>query len=206
MVTRRAPGAAPAPRGERWGVLGGTFDPVHIGHLAAAVAARHALALDRVLLVPAGDPWQKRGAVVAPAAARYEMAAAAASELEGVEPCRIEIDRAGPTYTIDTVEALAAPDRSLFLVVGADVVPRLGTWHRADDLRAAVTLAVVDREGEAAAEVPEGWTVEHVSMPRLDVSSTALRARVAEGRPIDVLVPAPAARIIRDLGLYTAPR
>lgn len=192
--------------GERWGLFGGTFDPVHVGHLAAAVAARHALALDRVLMVPAGDPWQKRGAVVAPATARYDMVAAAVADLDGIEPCRTEVDRPGPTYTIDTVETLTAPGRSLFMIVGADVASRLDSWHRAADLRAAVTVVVVDREGDATAVELRGWTTEHVAMARLDVSSTDLRARVAAGRPIDVLVPAAVVRIIRALDLYTAPR
>jgi nicotinate-nucleotide adenylyltransferase len=189
---------------ERLGLFGGTFDPVHIAHLAAAVETRSALALDRMLLVVAPDPWQKHGEVVAPAALRYEMVEAAVADVPGLEASRLELDRGGPTYTIDTVEALAGDgvQRDVFLVVGADVANTIGTWHRADELRALVTLAVVMRDGRART-APDGWKVEHVSMPRLDVSSTDMRARVASGRPIDVFVPSAALRVIRAHGLYT---
>lgn len=186
---------------ERLGILGGTFDPVHVGHLVAAVEARHQLALDRVLLVVAADPWQKHGQVVAPAADRYALVEAAVDGVDALEPCAIEMEREGPSYTIDTVEQLAAPDRVLFLVVGADLVPTLDTWHRVDDLRRSVTLAVVGREGDQAASVP-GWEVCTVTMPRLDVSSTDIRRRIAAGAPIEFLVPTAAARLIRERGLY----
>src|SRR4051794_15892415 len=192
------------PLVERLGLFGGTFDPVHIAHLAAAVEARSALALDRMLLVVAPDPWQKEDAVVAPAALRYEMVAAAVADLPGLDASRLELERDGPTYTIDTVKALATDDvpRELFLVVGADVADSIHTWHRADDLRELVTLTVVTRDGNERA-APAGWRVEHVAMPRIDVSSTDVRARVAQGRPIDVIVPSAAVRVIREHGLYT---
>ena len=189
---------------ERLGIFGGTFDPVHVGHLAAAAAARHALALDRVLLVVAGDPWQKAGTVVAPAVARYEMVAAALEGVDGLEASRLELDRPGPTYTADTVDALQRPDREIVLIVGVDVAAGLSSWHRVDDLRAAVTLGIVDREGEPAGPVPAGWRAERIALPRLDVSSTELRRRVAAGEPIDFLVPLPAVRVIRARALYTA--
>jgi nicotinate-nucleotide adenylyltransferase len=189
---------------ERLGILGGTFDPVHVGHLAAAAAARHALRLDRVLLVVAADPWQKRGTVVAPADARYEMVAAALEGADGLEPSRLELDRPGPTYTVDTVAALRADERELFLIVGADVAATLPTWHRVEELRTAVTLAVVDREGEPALQPPAGWRAERIALPGLDVSSTELRRRVAAGEPIEFLVPMPAVRVIRARDLYTA--
>src|SRR5262245_2675638 len=113
----------------RLGVFGGTFDPVHIGHLAAAVEARHALQLDRTLLVVAPDPWQKRGSVVAPAGARFEMVEAAVADIAGLEASSIELERDGPTYTIDTVETLQAGDDTtdVFLVVGADVAANIDT-------------------------------------------------------------------------------
>ncbi len=190
--------------GERLGVLGGTFDPVHVGHLAAATAARHHLGLGRVLLVVAGDPWQKHGEVVAPAEARYEMVAAAIDGADGLEASRLEIDRPGPTYTIDTVEALRSPGRELFLIVGADVAARINTWDRVDQLRDAVTLAIVEREDAPAAALPDGWHVVAVPMPRLDVSSTGLRRRIAEGAPVEFLVPLPALRVLRAHDLYTA--
>jgi nicotinate-nucleotide adenylyltransferase len=194
------------PPVERLGLFGGTFDPVHIAHLAAAVEARGALALDRMLLVVAPDPWQKQGEVVAPAALRYEMVAAAVADLPQLEASDIELEREGPTYTIDTVEALACDgvSRELYLVVGADVANTIHTWKRADELRALVTLAVVTRDGNERV-APTGWRVEHVAMPRLDVSSTDIRERVARGRPIDVFVPSAAVRVISAHGLYTRP-
>ena len=117
--------------------MGGTFDPVHVAHLAAAAAARHQLGLDRVLLVVAGDPWQKHGTVVAPADARYEMVAAAIDGVDGLEASRLEIDRPGLTYTIDTVEQLQPPDRELFLIVGSR--RRRDARHVASGRRAPAT-------------------------------------------------------------------
>jgi nicotinate-nucleotide adenylyltransferase len=197
-----------APGPERLGILGGTFDPVHVGHLVAATEARHQLALDRVLLVVAGDPWQKHGHVVASAEDRWAMVAAAVEPVDGLEPSRLELDREGATYTIDTVEQLAGRDRALFLIVGADAVARLHTWRRVDDLRSRVTLGVVGRTGdEPAADKlrADGWDCEAVVMPRLDVSSTDLRRRIANGAPIDFLVPEGAVRVLRERRLYTPP-
>lgn len=189
---------------ERLGVLGGTFDPVHVAHLAAAAAARDQLGLDRVLVVVAGDPWQKRGRVGADAEARFEMVTAAIDGVERLVASRLEIDRTGPTYTVDTVEALRAEaERSLFLIVGSDVAASLDAWHRADDLRTNVTLAIVDREDIAPSVPPPGWDCMRVHMPRLDVSSTDLRRRIAAGESVEFLVPPPAARILRRRGLYT---
>ena len=192
-------------RVERLGILGGTFDPVHVAHLAAASAARDQLELTRVLVVVAGDPWQKQGRVCAPAEARFEMVAASIEGVVGLEASRLEIDRAGPTYTIETVEALQSddPSRELFLIVGSDVAASVGTWHRAGDLRGAVTLAIVDREDVAPSTPPPGWRCVRVHMPRLDVSSTDLRRRIAGGESVDFLVPLPAARVLRARGLYT---
>jgi len=188
---------------ERIGILGGTFDPVHVGHLMDAVAARHQLGLDRVLVVVARDPWQKHDRVIAPAAIRYEMLVAALDRVEGLEASRIELERDGPTYTIDTVEALTAPRRELFLVVGSDVAEGLSTWHRVDELRDRVTLAIVDRE-TIPFPAPDGWRVARVEVPRLELSSTDLRRRVAAGEPIDFLVPTAAARMLRAHDLYRA--
>jgi nicotinate-nucleotide adenylyltransferase len=190
---------------ERLGLLGGTFDPVHVAHLAAASAARDQLRLDRVLVVVAGDPWMKRGRELAPAEVRFEMVAAAIDGVDGLEASRIEIDRAGPTYTVDTVEALRAelPRTEMFLIVGSDVAASLESWHRADALRATVTLALVDREDAAPTAAPPGWRCVRVHMPRLDVSSTDLRRRIAAGESVDFLVPPPAARVLRGHGLYT---
>ena len=186
---------------EKIGILGGTFDPVHVGHLVDACAARHQLRLDRVLVVVARDPWQKHGQVIASAEERFEMLTAALDDVAGVEASRIELDRDGPTYTIDTVEALAAPGRELVLVMGSDVAAALDSWHRVQELRELVTLAIIDR-GDRPLPDPEGWRVVRVSVPRLQLSSTELRRRVAAGEPIDFLVPMPAVRVLRARGLY----
>src|SRR6478672_9314073 len=166
-----------------------------------ACAARHQLGLDRMLVVPARDPWQKQGRVIAPAEQRFEMLVAALDGVAGIEASRIELDRHGPTYTIDTVEALAAPGRELVLVMGSDVAASLDSWHRVDELRPLVTLAIVDRD-DAPAPDPEGWRVVRVSVPRMQLSSTDLRRRVAAGEPIEFLVPMPAVRVLRAHGLY----
>jgi nicotinate-nucleotide adenylyltransferase len=189
---------------ERLGIFGGTFDPVHVGHLAAASAARYQLDLDRVLLVVAGDPWQKRGRELAPAETRFEMVVAAIDGVAGLEASRIEIDRAGPTYTMDTVTELRRPDRTLFLIAGSDVAASIESWKRVDELKAAVVLAVVEREGVAAAGARPGWNTATVRIPRLDVSSSDVRRRVAAGEPIEFLVPTAAARVLQARGLYTA--
>lgn len=186
---------------EKIGILGGTFDPVHVGHLMDACAARYQLGLDRVLVVVARDPWQKHGHVVAPAERRFEMLAAALDGVVGIEASRIELDRDGPTYTIDTVEQLARPGRELVLVMGSDVAVSLASWHRFEDLRRLVTLAIVDREDVPLPD-PEGWAVVRVNVPRMQLSSTDLRRRAAVGEPIEFLVPMPAVRIIRANGLY----
>jgi len=187
---------------ERIGLFGGTFDPVHVAHLVDACSARYQLALDRVLIVVAGAPWQKEGRELAPAEARYEMVAAAIEGVEGLEASRLEIDRAGPTYTIDTVEALARDDRELFLVMGSDVAASLPTWHRVDDLRDATTLAIIER-GESPVLPAPGWKEVRVRTPRFELSSTELRRRVAEGEPVEYLIPLPAVRVLHERGLYT---
>lgn len=193
--------------GLRIGVLGGTFDPVHVAHLFVATEARQALELDSVLLVVANDPWQKRGQHALTAAEdRFAVVDAAVAGVDGVEASRIEIDRGGPTYTIDTVHELAAAhrDASLFLVVGADVAAELDTWHRADELAGAVTLVVVDRGGVSQVPDPPGWQVLRLAVPALEVSSSDLRRRMAEGRNVAFLVPDPAMRCIRERGLYAS--
>ncbi|MET0420405.1 MAG: nicotinate-nucleotide adenylyltransferase [Acidimicrobiia bacterium] len=190
--------------GERIGVLGGTFDPVHIAHLVVACEARAALGLDRVLLVVAGDPWQKRGRVVASAEDRLALTALAAAEVDGVEASSIEVERNAASVTADTLEALEEPGRALFLILGADAVANMGTWRRLDDTRELATVVVVERRGDVHAEPPgSGWSVERLSVPRLDVSSTDLRERMASGRPIDAMVPPAVVREIRRRGLYT---
>jgi nicotinate-nucleotide adenylyltransferase len=195
------------PGVERLGVFGGTFDPVHIGHIVVAVDTRAALDLDRVLLVVAGDPWQKRGKVVASARDRLMLVEAAVDGVRGVEASSIEVDRHAASVTADTLEALASPHRELFLVLGADAVANMSTWRRLDDTRDLATVVVVERMGDAHAEPPGGgWKVERVAIPRLDVSSSDLRDRLGSGRPIDGLAPPAVVHAIEAHGLYTERR
>lgn len=195
-----------ADRTERLGVLGGTFDPVHVGHVVAAADARSALGLDRVLLVVAGDPWQKRGRVAAAAADRLALVEAAAEGVEGVEACAIEVERDGPSVTADTLEALGGPGKELFLMLGADAVANMPTWKHLEETRTLATVVVIERAGDIHAEPPgPGWKFERLSIPRLDVSSTDIRERLTSGRPIDGLVPPAVMKLIRSRGLYTRP-
>ncbi len=194
------------PVRERIGVFGGTFDPVHVGHVCAAAETRWALALDRVLLVVAGDPWQKHGRVGASASDRLAMVRAAAEGVSGIEASAIEVERDGPTYTVDTLRTLAGPSRDLFLVVGADVAPRLDTWREPEAIAALATLVVVERSGETSAPPPGAlWRVQRVPVTRVDTSSSILRARLGAGGPVDGLVPAAVVRLISERHLYTSP-
>jgi nicotinate-nucleotide adenylyltransferase len=193
---------------ERIGVLGGTFDPVHVGHLVAAVNSRHDLGLDRVVLMVANVPWQKTGLrQVTPAADRLAMVKAAVGGVPGVEASSLEIERGGPSYTADTVSQLhdLHPGADLFVIVGWDVSAELGTWERLEEIRDLATLVVVNRPGTPppVGLVEQGWRVEEVSVPNLEISSTDLRARAASGRPLDYLVPERAVRVIRERGLYS---
>jgi nicotinate-nucleotide adenylyltransferase len=193
----------------RIGIFGGTFDPVHDGHLEAAEAVRRQLGLDRMLLVVANEPWQKEGVrPVTPAEDRYAMVAAAVEGHPGLEPSRLELERGGPSYTVDTVDELhrAEPGSQLYLVVGADVVADLPTWHDEGRLRGEVTLAVVDRPGAPAVPPPPGWRSVDVPVAPVDVSSTGLRDRLAAGLPVDGMVPEAVMRCIRRRGLYATGR
>lgn len=189
---------------ERLGILGGTFDPVHVGHVVAAVETRFALALDRVLFVVAGDPWQKRGGVVASAEDRLALVSAAIAGIDGLEASALEIERGAPSVTADTLESDHTLDRELFLILGSDAVRNMPTWRRLDETRDLASLVIVERAGDAHADAPgPDWKVERVVIPRLDISSTDLRDRLAGGKPVDGLVPPAVVRVIRDRGLYT---
>jgi nicotinate-nucleotide adenylyltransferase len=194
----------------RIGIFGGTFDPIHVGHLVAAVNVRYALDLDRLLMVVAHEPWQKVGErAVTPARDRMALVEAAVEGIEKVEASSLEVDRGGVSYTADTVEELTRrdPGAELFLVVGADVVDGLDAWERIEAVRSGVTLAVVNRPGARTVELgPTGplarWRAVAIEMPALEISSTDLRDRAAAGRPLDFLVPKAAIRVITERGLY----
>ena len=194
----------PNPGGRRIGLLGGTFDPPHFGHLAAAVNVRHALDLDEVLLVVAGSPWQKEGTrPISPAADRLAMVEAAVAGVPGVSASSIEVNRPGPSYTIDTVHELraAAPDIDLYLVLGIDAAALITTWERYGELVRTCHLVAVDRPGPPA-DLPPVADWIRVEVPHLDISSTDLRARFVDGRPLDFLLPPAVIGVARERGLY----
>ncbi len=190
---------------ERLGVFGGTFDPPHVGHLVTAVNVRHDLGLDRVLLVVNNLPWQKVGSrEISAAEDRFGMVAAAVADVDGLEPSRLEIDAGGPSYTADTLQALLAddPERELFVILGADAAAGVLTWERFEAVRDLATVVVVERPGAPPAEPPEGWRWMHLEVPSVEVSSTDLRARVGDGRPLDYLVTHEVVDWIEGHGLY----
>ena len=188
----------------RIGLFGGTFDPPHVGHLVTAVNVRHALNLDIVILMVANDPWQKSGARdVTTAEDRFAMVEAAVSVVDGVVAGRDEIDRGGPSYTADTLMALAEkhPGAELFTIVGDDAAAGLTSWTRVEQVAEYSQMVVVDRPG-VAVELPTQFNWLRVESPRLEVSSTDLRSRFSDGRPLDYLVTEPVLRVIEERGLY----
>jgi nicotinate-nucleotide adenylyltransferase len=198
------------------GVLGGTFDPIHNGHIALAVAARDAHRLDRVLFVPAGSPPHKRTAVRTPAQERLAMVRIALEGLDGFEVCTLEVERSGPSYTVDTLEELRRqhPTAELFLLVGADAFAELGTWREARRVFDLARVVVVDRPDAARAgtlslpSLParalEKCERDRVEMAPVPISSTEVRHRAARGEDIASLVPEGVARYIRERGLYAS--
>jgi nicotinate-nucleotide adenylyltransferase len=193
--------------GERLGILGGTFDPIHVGHLVAAVNSRHTLDLDRVILMVANIPWQKAEVrAVSTPEDRLALVEAAVGGVPGVEAGTLEIERGGESYTADTLAELKArgPDDELFVIVGWDVASELEGWDRIDEIKKLATLVVVNRPGSRPPEFlrESGWRVAGVTVPNLEISSTDLRARAAGGRPLDYLIPEAGVRFIRSRGMY----
>ncbi len=188
----------------RIGLFGGTFDPPHVGHLVTAVNVRHALDLDVVVLMVANVPWQKEGTrEITAAEHRYDMVAAAVGEVVGLAPGRHEIDRGGPSFTADTLAWLAEehPHADLFTIIGDDAAAGLHTWTRWEEVVERSSMVVVDRPGEPVRLADDiEWI--RVEVPRLEVSSTDLRARVSDGRPLDFLVRQPVLDVIRERHLY----
>lgn len=168
----------------RTGILGGTFDPIHIAHLHTAECARYQLGLDRVLIIPAGDPWQKLDRAVSPARHRLEMCRLAVEGVAGIEADDREVVRDGPTYTIDTLETFPG-DEEMFLIVGADAAAGLPSWHRWEEVARRVTIAVAPRPGVDSTDIPGAVRID---MGTLEVSGTDIRNRVGEGRPYRYLV------------------
>jgi nicotinate-nucleotide adenylyltransferase len=192
----------------RVGLFGGTFDPPHVGHLVTAVNVRHALELDVVVLMVANVPWQKEGSrTITPALDRLAMVEAAVRDVPGLVPGRQEIDHGGPSFTADTLAVLAEqyPVADFFTIIGDDAAAGLRTWTRWEEVVERSQVVVVDRPGESV-EVDGGIEWIRVEVPRLEVSSTDLRARFTDGRPLDYLVTQPVLDVIRARGLYGASR
>jgi nicotinate-nucleotide adenylyltransferase len=190
----------------RVGLFGGTFDPPHVGHLVTAVNVRHALELDVVVLMVANVPWQKEGSrAITPAPDRLAMVEAAVRDVRGLVPGRQEIDHGGPSYTADTLVVLADeyPGAEFFTIIGDDAAAGLRTWTRWEEVVERSQLVVVDRPGDPVVLADDiDWI--RVEVPRLEVSSTDLRARFTDGRPLDYLVTQPVLDVIRARGLYGA--
>jgi nicotinate-nucleotide adenylyltransferase len=191
----------------RVGVMGGTFDPVHVAHLVLAEQAREQLVLDSVLFVPAGDPWRKAGRQITPANHRLEMVRLAIRGVQGFDVDEREIRREGPSYTVDTLRELRralAEDDDLFLILGEDALADVPNWHEPEAITEHATVVVAPREG---VDLPETLPIdpariERIDMPFMDVSSTDLRVRARLGRSLRFLVPDAVIAYIEEHALY----
>ena len=185
----------------RVGVFGGTFDPVHVGHLAIANAALESVPLDRVLFVPARRAPLKEHGPVADEADRLHMLELAVAGEPRFSVSRVELDRGSPSYTVETLEQLAGSD-DLFLILGSDAMANLPRWKQADRIAELATLTVAERPG--APERVGVAPIVRFDAPRLDISSRELRARAARGLSLRYLVPESVWRHIEARGLYRA--
>jgi nicotinate-nucleotide adenylyltransferase len=187
----------------RIGVMGGTFDPIHLGHLVAAAEVKYRLALDEMYFVPTGQPWQKQDRDVTSAEHRYVMTVLG-TDRTGFRVSRVDIDRGGPTFTVDTLRDLhaALDPADLFFIVGADALAGVDTWREPEQVRDLAHLVGVSRPGHEmlGQDVDERATI--LTIPAIEVSSTICRERVAAGAPIDSLVPAPVVEYIHKHALY----
>ncbi len=195
-----------APR--RLGILGGTFDPPHLGHLGAALAVQTQVGLDEIVLMVANEPWQKVGdRQVTAAQVRWDMTDALVQGISGLRADDREIRRGGPTFTVDTLEEILAeqPNTEIFLIVGADTAERLETWHRASDVVGLSTIVIVNRDNSTntAPGFLRDARVVNVSMNPVEVSSSAIREAVARGESVVASTSSSVASIIRDHSLYT---
>ncbi|MBT2400930.1 nicotinate-nucleotide adenylyltransferase [Streptomyces sp. ISL-100] len=193
------------PGKRRLGVMGGTFDPIHHGHLVAASEVAAQFHLDEVVFVPTGQPWQKSHKHVSPAEDRYLMTVIATASNPQFSVSRIDIDRGGPTYTIDTLRDLRElnSDSDLFFITGADALAQILTWRDAEELFSLSHFIGVTRPGHDLTDdgLPKGG-VSLVEVPALAISSTDCRARVAAGEPVWYLVPDGVVRYIDKRALY----
>lgn len=190
----------------RVGIMGGTFDPIHHGHLVAASEVAHLFHLDEVVFVPTGRPWQKDLEKVTPPEDRYLMTVIATAENPQFRVSRIEIDRSGPTYTIDTLRELRrryGTEVELFFITGADALGAILSWRNVDELFELAHFVGCNRPGHQLTDtgLPDG-KVSLVEVPALSISSTECRERVRKGEPIWYLVPDGIVRYINKTGLY----
>jgi nicotinate-nucleotide adenylyltransferase len=185
------------------GILGGTFDPIHLGHLRAAESAREALGLERVLFVPSAQP-PHRPAPRASALDRYAMVALATAGRSEFVPCDLELERGGPSYSVDTLLELRdrEPRQALVLILGSDALADLPAWREVGRIFSLARVAIVARPGAAAVTGPLPGDVERVAGAGLDVSSSAIRAHLAAGSSVHYLVPPAVAGYIAKRGLY----
>ncbi len=185
--------------------MGGTFDPIHHGHLVAASEVANRFELDEVVFVPTGQPWQKAGVRVSPAEDRYLMTVIATASNPRFSVSRVDIDRPGPTYTIDTLRDLAQlrPGAELFFITGADALAAILSWKNVDELFALAHFVAVTRPGFVLsdAHLPRD-TVSLIEVPALAISSSDCRARVAAARPVWYLVPDGVVQYIEKRHLY----
>jgi nicotinate-nucleotide adenylyltransferase len=192
--------------GKRIGVLGGTFDPIHNGHLVAASEVAHALDLAEVIFVPTGQPWQKDDRDLAPAEDRYLMTVIATASDPRFSVSRVDIDRPGETYTTDTLRDLRlerGDGPEFFFIMGADALSRIKTWHNTENLFTMAHFVGCTRPGHP---IDMSGLGEHdftlIDLPGLEISSTGCRERVRAGRPIRYLVPDGVIQYIAKRGLY----
>lgn len=192
-----------ATRAPRIGVMGGTFDPIHHGHLVAASEVAHSFDLDEVVFVPTGQPWQKSN--VSESEHRYLMTVIATASNPQFTVSRVDVDRAGPTYTIDTLRDLKQerPDAELFFITGADAVAQILSWRDHDELWELAHFVAVSRPGHVLSTdgLPSG-NVSQLEVPALSISSTACRERVSGGQPVWYLVPDGVVQYIAKHHLY----
>ncbi|MDA0734177.1 MAG: nicotinate-nucleotide adenylyltransferase [Chloroflexi bacterium] len=197
----------------RVGILGGTFDPVHLGHLIIAEEARVRLKLDRVIFIPTGHPWLKEQQPVASGADRLRMVELAIVSNSAFQVASNEVDRSGPTYTVDTLQELAkelGSDAVLHFILGMDALEQFDRWKEPEKLLGLCHLAIVNRPGHQAVDVNDlverypqaGTRLTLVNVPRIEISSTEIRRRVAEGVSIRYLVPDAVEGYISQHGLY----
>lgn len=189
----------------RIGVMGGTFDPIHHGHLVAASEVSDRFALDQVLFVPTGEPWQKGNREVSPAEDRYLMTVVATASNPRFSVDRTDIERPGATYTVDTLRDLRAryPSAELFFITGADALDQILSWHKVEELFELAHFVGVTRPGYELGDehLPRG-SVTLVEVPALAISSTECRDRVRQGRPVWYLVPDGVVQYISKRCLY----